>query len=227
VGPPLAPTSRKKRTNIIKKHPTESEILTRLSNLERENQDLKDKVQKVAEQPRNINNIMVIGNDFFQELTAKIGKDSAVEFLSSAATTGKPIDVIEKLYLEGRDPMNYPIACRNEDHFRYLSSDAAGERRLVDDQGGDIIGDLMINRLRNAFLMAANELISKHVEGSMESDKDILRSVQNITTVDKNMIVYQLAEVTNNAGHPFFLDESEAPGPAARGGSGRALGFRA
>lgn len=188
-----------------------SEIIARLHDLERENKNLKDKVQQVAEQPRNINNIMVIGNDFFQELTAKIGKDSAVQFLSSAATTGKPIDVIDKLYLEGKDPMNYPIACRNDDHFRYLSHDGAGGKKLVDDRGGAIIGDLMMNRLRNAFLMAANELISKHVDGTAESDKDVLRSVQNITTVDKKMIVYQLAEATNNSSHPFFLDESECP----------------
>jgi len=208
---------RKKKTRIRKRthrrrdnmDMDKSEIIARLHDLERENKNLKDKVQQVAEQPRSINNIMVIGNDFFQELTAKIGKDSAVQFLSSVATTGKPIDVIDKLYLEGKDPMNYPIACRNDDHFRYLSHDGAGGRKLVDDHGGAIIGDLMMNRLRNAFLMAANELISKHVDGTAESDKDVLRSVQNITTVDKKMIVYQLAEATNNSSHPFFLDESE------------------
>lgn len=186
-----------------------SEILARIHNLEQENKSLKDKVQQVADQPRNINNIMVIGNDFFEELTAKIGKDSAVEFLSSAATTGKPIDVIDKLYLEGKDPMSYPIACRNEDHFRYMSNDGQGGRKLVDDHGGSIIGDLMMNKLRNAFLMAANELISKHVDGSVETDKDVLRSVQNIATVDKNVIVYQLAEATNNSNHPFFVDHED------------------
>lgn len=207
---------RRKKMYIIRKRdrddPDRSEILARIHNLEQQNRDLKDKVQQVAEQPRSINNIMVIGNDFFQELTAKIGKDRAVEFLSSAATTGKPIDVIEKLYLEGKDPMNYPIACRDEDHFRYLSDDDDGGRKLVDDRGGAIIGNLMMNRLRNAFLMAANELISKQVNGIIDetgTDADVLRSVQNITTVDKNVIVYQLAEATNNSNHPFFLDESE------------------
>lgn len=204
----------RRKTYIIKKKSPprsemDSEILARIHTLEQQNRDLKDKVQKVEEQPRNINNIMVIGNDFFQELTAKIGKERAVEFLSSTATTGKPIDVIDKLYLEGKDPMDYPIACRNEDHFRYLSRDDKGGRKLVDDHGGNIIGVLMINRLQNAFLMAANELISKHVDGSIESNADVLRCVQNITTVDKNIIVYQLAEVTNNSNHPFFFDESE------------------
>lgn len=188
------------------------DILARLHSLEQQNRDLKDKVQKVADQPRNINNIVVIGNDFFQELTAKIGKDRTVEFLSSTATAGKPIDVIEKLYLEGKDPMHYPIACRNEDHFRYLSHDDKGGRKLVDDRGGAIIGDIMMNRLRNAFLMAANELINKHIQDGFdgfESNVDVLRCVQNIATVDKNVVVYQLAEATNNSDHPFFLAEGE------------------
>jgi hypothetical protein len=188
------------------------EILARIHTLEQQNRDLKDKVQKVADQPRNINNIVVIGNDFFQELTAKIGKDRTVEFLSSTAAIGKPIDVIEKLYLEGKDPMHYPIACRDDDHFRYLSHDDKGGRKLVDDRGGAIIGDIMMNRLRNAFLMAANELISKHIQDGfdgLEGNVDVLRCVQNIATVDKNMVVYQLAEATNNSNHPFFLAEGE------------------
>lgn len=199
----------KRKITYIKKRNEHSEILERLHNLEQENKDLKNKVKKVSEQPRNINNIVVMGTDFFQELASKIGKDSAVKFLSTTATAGKPIDVIEKLYLEGKDPMNYPIACRNEDHFRYLSNDSNGHSKLVDDRGGAIIGDLMMDRLRNAFLMAANELISKQVDSGIEDDKEALRSVQNITTVNKEMIVYQLAAATNNANHPFFLDDGE------------------
>lgn len=209
-----APNSgRKKKAHIIKK----KQLLDRIHTLEQRNKHLEDKVSKVENEPRSINNIMVIGNDFFQELTAKIGKENAVEFLSSAAVTGKPIDVIDKLYLEGKDPMHYPIACRNTDHFRYLSGD--GEQ-VVDDRGGAIIGDVMVNRLRNAFLMAANELIHKHISGSgpdidQDSDssgggeEDLLRSVQNIATVDRHVIVYQLAEATTNESHPFFRDDEE------------------
>lgn len=202
---------KRKKTNIVKK----ASIIDRINMLEERNQHLEHKVSQVENQPRSVHNIMVIGNDFFKELTNKIGKDSAVDFLSSAAQTGKPIDVIEKLYLEGKDPMHYPIACRDDDHFRYLSNDGEGGRKIVDDQGGAIIGDLMMNRLRNAFLMAANELISKHVvDGStLDTNEDVLRSVQNIATVDKRIIVYQLAEATSNADHPFFRDREELLGP--------------
>jgi len=192
---------KRKTPQIIKK----SDILERLSTLEQKNRDLEAKVKRVERQPRNINNIMVIGTDFFQELTTKIGKDSAIEFLSLAAVSGKPLDVIDKLYLEGKDPMCYPIACRNQLHFRYLSNEG-----IVDDRGGTIIGDLVTNRLRNAFLMVANELISKHLDGEVETDSDMLRNMQqNIAAVDKSEIVYQLAEATTNASHPFFKDIEE------------------
>jgi hypothetical protein len=192
---------QKKKTNIIKK----SNLLERIHKLEKRNKDLEEKVKVVETQPRSINNIVVIGTDFFQELVTMIGKDRAVEFLTCSAVSGKPIDVIDKLYLEGKDPMCYPIACRNTDHFRYLSDDS----NVVDDRGGAIIGDIMIRRLQNAFLMAANELISKQVDNSeYNMDTDMLRSVQqNITSAcDKRDIVYQLAEATNNEKHPFFKD---------------------
>jgi hypothetical protein len=204
----------KRKTTVVKKYDDDEDmsqpaIIERLKKLEHQNQVLKNQVQQVADQPRSIHNIMVIGNDFFQELIAKIGKQRAIEFLSSTASAGKPIDVIGKLYLEGKEPNNYPIACRDEDHFRYLSHDDKGGRKVVDDRGGVIIGDIMMNRLQNAFLMAANELITNHVDGGIESDRDVLRSVQNVATINKNTLVYQLAEVTTNANHPFFLDQSE------------------
>jgi hypothetical protein len=190
----------KKKINVVKKF----NLLDRIHKLEKRNRDLEDKVKEVETQPRNINNIMVIGTDFYQELVTMIGKDRALEFLTCSAVSGKPIDVIDKLYLEGKDPMCYPIACRNTDHFRYLSDDS----NVVDDHGGAIIGDIVINRLQNAFLMAANEIISKQVGGEGDGDSDVLRSVQqHITTVyDKHDIVYQLAAATSNAKHPFFRD---------------------
>lgn len=196
-------SDRKKKVNVIKK----SDLLERITSLEQRNRDLEDKVDKVEKQPR-INNIMVIGTDLFQELAAKIGKDNAVEFLTCSATSGKAIDVIDKLYLEGKDRDAYPIACRDQSHFRYLSK----ENKVVDDMGGSRIGDMMLDRLRNAFLMAANELITKHVENNdAESNPEHFMNVQrNIDTVcDKNIIVYQLAEATSNSSHPFFRDEEE------------------
>lgn len=206
--------AKKKRVQVqIVKKP---DLLERISTLEQRNRDLEDKVDKVEKQPR-INNIMVIGNDFFQELALKIGKKGAVEFLTLAASSGKAIDVIDKLYLEGKDPMSYPIACRDEDHFRFRKLDGH-EGKLVDDRGGAIIGDLMMDRVRDAFMMAANELwCNRSLDGHAESDVETrLQNVQQgISAVNKRNIVYQLAEATNNSSHPFFKEEDEAQNYAA------------
>ena len=196
------PKIRKKVVIIKKNH-----LLDRIESLEAKNKLLEDKVTKVALQPRNI---IVLGNDFFQELVEKIGKERAVEFLTCTAMSGKPIDVIDKLYLEGKDPMTYPIACRNQDHFRYLNA----ENDMVDDRGGAIIGDFMSSRIQNAFIMAANELIS---HGISKGNTDTLYDTYNIVTVqesittacDKQAIVNELAKVTDNSEHPFFKDETE------------------
>lgn len=198
---------KKVQVQVIRK----PDLLERISSLERRNRDLEDKVDKVEKQPR-INNIMVIGNDFFQELALKIGKKGAVEFLTLAASSGKAIDVIDKLYLEGKDPMTYPIACRDEDHFRFRKLDGQ-EGKLVDDRGGAIIGDLMMDRVRNAFMMAANEVLcSRSLDGHAESDTEICLQhfQQGISAVNKRNIVYQLAEATNNSSHPFFKAEDES-----------------
>jgi hypothetical protein len=197
---------KRKKVLVIKK----PNMMERLSTLEQRNRDLEFKVEKVEQQPR-VNNIMVIGNDFFEELVTKFGgKDAAVDFLTLAATSGKAIDVIDKLYLEGKDPMAYPIACRDDDHFRFRRLE--GEK-VIDDQGGTMIGDLMMDRLCNAFLMAANELISKHVEegesnpSALHAQAQVQRSISSVC--DKRNIVYQLAAATHNSNHPFFRDEDD------------------
>lgn len=175
-------------------------IQERLDELEKRNKILESKVLNVEKQPRNINNIVVIGTDFYQELVEKIGKDQAIDFLTVSA----PMDVISKLYLDGKDPMNYPIACKDSDHFRYLDDNSS----VVDDHGGRVISDIVIKRIQNAFLMVTNELINE----SVEQDKDyhasgmVLQMQDKISNYSKEDIVYQLAEATNIEGHPFFRD---------------------
>ena len=185
-------------------------LMDRLEELEKRNRILEQKVNFVEKQPRSIQNIVVIGNNFYQELVEKLGKDCAVDFFASTAVAGKPLDVVEKLYLEGKDPMHYPIACRDRD-FRYLGDDS----NVVDDRGGKIIGDIMCRRLQNAYLMASNEIISQAVEpGEGEYDVsqsdgllDNLRRVQEISgACYKREIVDRLAEATENREHPFFQD---------------------
>ncbi len=102
--------------------------------------------------------------------------------------------------------LDYPIACRNADHFRYLNADS----KIVDDFGGRSIGDMMTNRLQHAMLMAINEAI-KNGEESETNDKDldsIVEAQRYVTSgFDKANLIHELSVKTRNEGHPFFQEQ--------------------
>lgn len=184
-----------------------SQLEQRLQELEQQNKHLESRVSEAEKRPQNIQNIVVIGNDFYSELVDKFGKNLAINYLTNAAVSSKPIDVIEKLYLDGKDPMCYPIACRNEDHFRYLDS----ESKIVDDCGGSGIGNLMTDRLQNAMLMAINEISNAAINNetnasaNQEQLSNIVNAQRSVTHgFDKAALINQLAIMTHNEKHPFF-----------------------
>lgn len=182
----------------VKVTPTISNLERRLEILESQNRSLESRVERAEQRPPSINNIVVIGNDFYSELVDKVGREDAIRYLTSAATC-KPIEVIDKLYLEGKDPMNYPIACKNTNHFRYLNS----ESKIIDDRGGDSIGNLVTNQLQNAILMAINEAISD--TEATAALCDIVEAQRYVSQgVDKEKLLLQLSKITNNDSHPFF-----------------------
>jgi len=196
-------TAPKVKIIVKDRKTTEMEILRqRLMLLEKQNKKLENRVSE-AEQRPSINNIVVIGNDFYSELVDKVGKDNAVQYLTTSAV-GRPIEVIDKLYLEGKDPMDYPIACRNADHFRYLNS----ESKIVDDFGGSYIGDIMTDRLQHAMLMAINEAIRTGEPEADDKELDSIVEAQRYVTsgLDKANLLHELSVKTSNAGHPFFRE---------------------
>jgi len=192
------------KVKVLSKKDNEFECLKqRLIRLENQNKKLESRVT-VAEQRPSINNFVVIGNDFYSELVDKVGKENAVLYLTTSAV-GRPIEIIDKLYLEGKDPMEYPIACRDTDHFRYLNS----ESKIVDDYGGTCIGNLMSERLQTAILMAINEAINV-VDENNTSDSEIdsiVEAQRYVTTgVNKANLIHDLSTITRNECHPFFKE---------------------
>ena len=185
-------------------------LLQKIENLEKE-------LEKVKNQPTTIHQWnIVLGSNFYEELVSKMGKADAISFLTSIAVQGNGIDVIRKLYLENSAPDDYPIACQNTDHFRYIDSD----HQLVDDKGGQSIGRLVSSGIHNAIILAANEMISQQVAGDTNENQsydrhDTIISIQShiaglCHSMTTERIVSDLAHVTCNPNHPFFLDPNEA-----------------
>jgi len=164
--------------------------LQKIEKLERELEEVKQ--TPVQHHHWNI----VLGMNFFDELVHKMGKDHAIDFLSGIAQEGKPVDVINKLYLEGTSPTEYPIACCNRNHFRYIDS----EHRLVDDKGGHEISKIVTSGVHDALVSAANE-------SSHEQFNNLQRYITNMKrSLPKDRIISELAHITSIPNHPFFTD---------------------
>jgi hypothetical protein len=185
-----------------------TEFRKRLETLEERNRKLEERLAQAENRSTNINNFVIIGQDFFAELTDIVGtRVGAAQFLSDTLNGGNAIGVVKKLYLEGRDPMQYPIACRDSNHFRYLGADS----RIIDDRGGEAIGNIVTDRVQKAVLLAINEMIAAGIDDE-EVDTDTLDRInashRYLEDIDKNELVSQLAAITHNNNHPFFNDQS-------------------
>jgi hypothetical protein len=196
----------KKNPVIVEKSTEDEQIIERLSRLEKENKMFEQQLHQQASraQINNYYNFVVVGDNFFDELIHVMGKSNAVDFLANAAVEGKPLDVINKLYLEGRDPSKYPIACRKAlevSNFRYLNN----KRQIVDDHGGSVLGREVSDKIQNAMLRATNELI----KDGLDDKYDISHLQRNLASISNGLhLVNDLANVTENELHPFFKDDN-------------------
>lgn len=176
-------------------------IIEKLKVLEKQNDDLQSQVNQLKHRkPVNNFNIAVIGSpeDLYKELINQMNGDreTVVRFLTDTCVDGEPLSVFKKLYLDGKSPDDYPVACRDHLHFRYLNTD----HKVVDDQGGNNIGKLVSNQLINTLLYAANDNMQKD-----EFNKDQLKLFQDCAVqISRENLVEQLAVLTKNPDHPFF-----------------------
>ena len=176
-----------------------SNVYKRLIDLEEQNSALREEVEELKQKPMTNYNIAILGNDFYTELIDKIGsKRDAIEFLAKSYIES-PLDVFQKLYLDDRKPDDYPVACRDKLHFRYLDN----EKRMVDDQGGSSIGTVVSKQITNAMINAVNDSNGNSVYGL--DDIETIR--KKLESLDKDSIIADLACITNNPNHPFFREE--------------------
>lgn len=171
---------------------------------------LKGEIDQMKNQPKTveIHNLTVITDDIFGKIASELGKKGAVKFLLDTATRETEcLDIVDRVYLNHADRDKYPIACRDDHHFRYLGPG----HKIIDDVGGEKIVSRIANSVQNAYLRASNDLIRSHVNGD-ESDTFHMydmRSVQDkinmLPTMDsKDRLREGLATKVRNPTHPFF-----------------------
>lgn len=179
-----------------------AEINSKLDDLQRTIAEKQD----VTINQFNINLNVHLGDNFYQELVDKMGRDAALQFIIAAAGKRSPLDIVKKLYLDGLPAGHFPpIACRNGDHFRFLTAD----RKVVDDIGGRDITARVSNGIQNAMLLASNDLIARQVTRETEmtdEDMDVFMLVQNYATSTPNNkeIKDGLVTMTTDLCHPFW-----------------------
>ena len=206
------PTTMKVKVKVKSPHPDPPVekidsvvLLQKIQKLEQELEHVKNKPTTV-EQHHHWN--IVLGMNFFDELVHKMGKNHAINYLTEIAQEGKPVDVINKLYLEGTVPTKYPIACRDQDHFRYIDAD----HKVVDDKGGVGLSKLVSTGVHEALILAANEAIHEQVSSqnydcfNIEPIQRYVADMRNSLPEDR--IIDELAHITNIPNHPFFTDEN-------------------
>jgi hypothetical protein len=134
---------------------------------------------------------IVVGPNIYNQLVSRYGRDNAISILASNTTA----DIAKMLYFEDTQPSRYPIACKDTNHFRYIND----KYEIIDDQGGSKVGEVVSENVKNAMILAANEII-------LDSKTDYnLMDVQNkLTRKNNSNLIQDLARMSFNHGHQFF-----------------------
>lgn len=170
--------------------------------------ELKKEVKELKEQPRvHIDNLTVISDDIFSEMSNKMGIDNAVKFLMDVIKSDTEcLDVVNRVYLDGNDRNKYPIACKDKDHFRFLGPDSD----IIDDLGGKIIVSKLTESVQNAMIKANAELINQYNNNPSElmnyvNMLSLQEKLTRIPTADNQArFKRELAIKVRNPDHPFF-----------------------
>ena len=189
---------------------TLAEVVTQMKiELEETKRDL----NRVKEKPTYVNienfnaNITVVSRDFFAELYQSLGSEEALRVINQASRDNQPLKLVDKLYIEGRDSNQYPIACKDRFHFRYLDDN----KDLIDDKDGSRITRQIIGGVQDAMMSANNKLI---LQGIRRGNTDFLFSEQynlpkiqdNLLNINPNNVKNELVQRFTNPKHPFFRD---------------------
>lgn len=186
---------------------TLEEVTRQLQQLRAEFDQVNARVHKVEQEPKNIT--VVIGDEnIFMGLVKRLGGEKlATKFLLENMDHKDSINIVDKLYLEGVEKNQYPIACADNYRFRYLSHSG----NIVDDDGGTKIVSTLENEIHSALIEANTRLIHECIDND---DNVTLYNVYNLGTLQEQLGNYRrldtqkfrddLAKKVYNTSHPFF-----------------------
>jgi hypothetical protein len=142
---------------------------------------------------------IVISNNIYDEMVKKFGREQALYMLTSKHISKNAIEIIKALYLDDNDPAKYPIACVDNNHFRYLND----KKELVDDYGGKLMQKYVVNVVTNAMLLANNEIINE-CQSAGSRDIDLRQIQNNVMNPSPDEVIKNMAQLVKNRFHPFF-----------------------
>jgi len=155
---------------------------------------LKHEINEIRNQPKvHINNLTVITDDIFSKVVTEMGKQEGVRFLLDSLTgDSECLSIVDKVYLSGKDKNEYPIACKGNNHFRFLASN----RKVIDDLGGEIIVSKITGSVQDAIIRAAADTEMYDIKYIQDRIKDL--------TNGRDKLRDGLAVKVTNPTHPFF-----------------------
>lgn len=149
-------------------------------------------------------NIQVVGDNLYNQLIQKMGKNGAINFLAGAAASNQPLNVLKKLYFDNVEPNSFPIATQ-DNNIRYLNNN----QQLVQENATEFVSQLN-EKIRDAMIYATNDLIRQSISTNNTDQLyeiyDISRIQHNITALSK-IPLKDLQNVSSVPNHPFFAQE--------------------
>jgi hypothetical protein len=165
---------------------------------------VEEEIKEIRNRPQVLN--FYIGDNIYDDLVKKMGKEDAVDMLIRAASDNNPLSIIDKLYLDGPNKEDWPIAYKDGE-FKYLDKD----KRMVVDKTGKKMTEL-VGKVHNAMIKAVSEMITKNLEGSAK-DVEGMYDTYNMMKIQRNLYKFcgktelycnKLQTKIRNPVHPFF-----------------------
>ena len=191
-GPPAPPPEKIKI--LLKPVAPVAPVASETQELKEMMYQLKNEINEIRNQPKVlINNLTVISDDIFTKVVTQMGEQEGVKFLlDSFLHEGECLNIVDKLYLSGKDKNEYPIACRGNNHFRFLGPN----RNVVDDVGGELIVSKITGSVQNAVLRAAEDTQLYDISYLQERIKELPKGKEKL----RDGLAIKVANPT----HPFF-----------------------